>query len=97
MRKIIVLLVLALSTSVFAQKEITEGVIKTKMTMSSENPQVNSQLSMMGDMIMSTYFKGNSSKSEMKNPMAGNNTTIVDGDAKQMLVLLDNPFMGKKI
>ena len=96
MRKIIVLLVLALSTQVFAQKEITEGVIKTKMTMSSENPQINSQLSMMGEMIMSTYFKGNSSKSEMKNPMAGNNTTIVNGDEKKLLALLDNPFMGKK-
>lgn len=96
MRKIIVLLVLALSTNLFAQKEITEGIIKTKMTMSSENPQVNSQLTMLGDMIMSTYFKGNSSKSEMSNPMAGNNTTIVDGNAKEMLVLMDNPFMGKK-
>ncbi len=96
MRKIIVLLVLALSTNLFAQEKITEGVIKTKMTMSSDNPQINSQLTMMGDMIMSTYFKGNNSKSEMKNPMAGNNTTIVNGDEKQLLALLDNPFMGKK-
>jgi len=66
------------------------------MTMSSENPQVNQQLSMMGDLIMTTYFKRNNSRSEMKNPIAGNNTTILNGDAKQLLALLDNPYLGKK-
>jgi len=96
MKKIIVLIILAVSTSVFAQKEVTEGVIKTKMTMTSENPQINSQLALIGDMIMSTYFKGDNSKSEMKNPMAGNNTSIINGNAKKMLVLVDNPFLGKQ-
>jgi hypothetical protein len=96
MKKILVLLILVLSTNAIAQKKITEGVIKTKMTMSSENPQVNQQLSMMGDLMMTTYFKGNNSRSEMKNPMAGNNTTILNGDAKKLLALLDNPYLGKK-
>lgn len=96
MKKVILLLFISLSVNLFAQKEIKEGVIKMKMTMSSENEQVNSQLAMMGDLIMSTYFKGNNSRSEMSNTMAGENITIMNGDTGKMLLLLDNPMMGKK-
>lgn len=96
MRILIVLLFIAFNSNVLAQQLVTEGVIKTKMTMSSEDETVNSQLRLMGDMIMTTYFKGSSSKSEMNNPMAGNTITIVNEDSKKILTLLDNPFLGKK-
>jgi len=96
MKKIILIILVIINANVFAQQEIKEGVMTMKATMSSENEQVNLQLAMMGDMITTTYFKGNKSHSHMKNPMAGENTTIVDADANKMLVLLDNPMLGKK-
>jgi len=79
----------------FAQKEVKEGVMTVKMTMSSDNADVNAQLAMMGDMSMTTYFKDNKSRSEMSNPMAGNTTTIVDNKEKKTMVLMDN-MAGKK-
>lgn len=96
MKKIILCAFVFVSLQMFAQKEIKEGVITTKLTMSSENPQVNAQLAMMGDMNATIHFKGNKSRTEMKSLMAGDNTTIIDNDAHKMLALLSNPMMGKK-
>jgi len=96
MKKIILVCLVAMSVNVFAQKELKEGVMTMKMNMSSDNEQVNAQLAMMGDMAMTTYFKGNKSRSEMKNPMAGETTTIVDNDSKKILALINNPMLGKK-
>ncbi|MFD2566387.1 hypothetical protein [Pseudotenacibaculum haliotis] len=90
------ILFISLTLNTFAQKEIKEGVIKVKMTMSSEDSQINSQLAMMGDLVMSTYFKGANSRTEMKNPMAGETITIVNSDKKKSLMLLNNPMLGKK-
>lgn len=67
-----------------------------KITMSSENEQVNASLAMIGDISTTTYFKSQKSRTEMKSPMTGNNTTIIDNSTKEMLVLLDNPMLGKK-
>ncbi len=94
--KIITLLFLVNSLNIFAQKEIKEGAITMKITMSSDNEQVNISLAMLGDMSTTTYFKGEKSATVMKNPMTGNNTTIIDNKTKQMLVLMDNPMLGKK-
>jgi len=94
--KIITLLFLVNSMAIIAQKEIKEGAITMKITMSSDNEQVNTQLAMLGDMSTTTYFKGEKSATVMKNPMTGNNTTIIDDKTKQMLVLMDNPMLGKK-
>lgn len=96
MKKTILLVLISISVNTFSQKKIEEGVVFTKLTMSSENAQVNAQLAMMGDMNTTTYFKGNKSCTEMKSPMAGDNTMIIDGDAKKMLSLLSNPMLGKK-
>ncbi len=96
MKKIILLFLVSMSLNVFAQKEMKEGVMTMKMNMSSDNEQVNAQLAMIGDMAMTTYFKGNKSRSEMKNPMAGETTTIVDNDTKKILALINNPMLGKK-
>lgn len=96
MKKIIFLLALTLNLVVFAQKDIIEGVFMSKQTMSSSNEQTNSQLAMMGDMITTTYFKGNKSRSEMSHPMAGNSIAIIDLDSNEMITILDNPMLGKK-
>ncbi len=97
MKKIFLLFVITMmSISVNAQKDVKEGVITMKMSMFSDNPQVNASLSMMGDMALTVYFKGNKSRSEMSNPMTGENTTIVDNDVKKIMVMMNNPTMGKK-
>jgi len=89
-KKVVLLFLVTMSMNVFAQKEVKEGVMNMKMTMSSDNEQVNASLAMMGDMVMTIYFKENKSRSEMKNPMSGNTTTIVDNKSKKTLVLMDN-------
>ena len=95
MKNFILIFFISLSINLFAQKDIEEGFLKSKTTISSENEQIKSQLSMMGDLISYMYFKGNNSRSEMKNPISGSNIMIVNGDAKKTLLLLDNPMMGK--
>ena len=96
MKKIILAVALVCSTLGFSQDKVSEGVVTTKQTMSSDNEQMNMQLAMMGEMITTTYFKGDKSRSELSNPMQGNMTSIMDGAANKILVLLDNPMLGKK-
>ncbi|RUA12203.1 MAG: hypothetical protein DSY82_01835 [Flavobacteriia bacterium] len=95
-KKITIVLFLLLSLNTFAQKEINEGMISMKITMSSDNDQINSSLAMLGDMKTTTYFKGKKSVTLLSNPMSGSTSTIIDNDKKEMLLLMDNPMMGKK-
>jgi len=95
MKKIIVLVALAISTIGFAQKTVKEGVITTTQTVSSPDEQVNMQLAMMGQMITKTWFKNDKSRSEMSNPMAGNTIVVMDGTVNKMLVMRD-AMSGKK-
>jgi hypothetical protein len=94
MKKIFTLLALSLTVMVSAQKKITEGVIVSKQTISSDNEQMKAQLEMMGDMKTVTYFKGDKSRAELSNPMSGDVTTLTD--SKNVLILMDNPMLGKK-
>ncbi|WP_223033052.1 DUF4412 domain-containing protein [Hanstruepera marina] len=96
MKKLIFVLVLALNVSVFAQEKVTEGVAKSKMTMSSDNEQVQAQLAMVGETLTTTYFKGNNTRSETFNLMTGSTITIMDTAKKQMLIMADNQMVGKK-
>lgn len=96
MKKYILVVFLTMSMSIHAQEKITEGVVILKQTMSSSDEQMNSQLAMMGDMVTTTYFKGEKSRSELKNQMIGEAITIIDNDKKEMLLMLNNPMMGKK-
>ncbi|MBU2930222.1 DUF4412 domain-containing protein [Winogradskyella psychrotolerans] len=97
MRKILILsLSVMLSFIATAQEEITEGVLIAKQTMSSDNEQMNAQLKAMGDSQAITYFKGDKSRSETSNPMSGDMVIVVDGAEKQMLMLFDQPGVGKK-
>jgi len=95
MKKIIVLVALAISTIGFAQKTVKEGVITTTQTLSSPNEQANMQLAMMGQIITTTWFKNDKSRSEMSNPMMGSTVVVMDGTVNKILVMRDNP-MGKK-
>lgn len=96
MRKILFIVAVTLSVTMFAQQQIDEGVIISKQTMSSDNEQMNAQLAMLGDMITTTYFKNDKSRSELSNPMTGNTVFIADNNSKKSLVLMDNAMIGKK-
>ena len=96
MKKIIIVFVAMLSLNAIAQKEISEGVLTLKMTMSTDNEQAKAAFAMMGDIYVTSYFKGEKSRTEQNHQMTGNNTTIVDNAAKKILVLMDNPMLGKK-
>jgi hypothetical protein len=95
MRKLLLLLFVLASFNVFAQKKMTEGVLVMKQTMSSENAMAQQQFAAMGDMITTTHFKGNKSCAELSNPMSGDVTVIMDQVSQEMLMLMDNPMMGK--
>lgn len=96
MKNLLVILTMTLSVTMFAQKQIDEGVVISKQTMSSENEQMNAQLAMLGDMTTTTYFKNDKSRSEMINPMTGTTVFIADNVAKKSLTLMDNAMIGKK-
>ncbi|WP_417875558.1 DUF4412 domain-containing protein [Winogradskyella sediminis] len=97
MKKILVLgLALMLNMVATAQDQMQEGVLMAKQTMASDNEQMNAQLKAMGDSEATTYFKGTKSRSETSNPMTGDMTIIVDGEEKQMLMLIDQLGVGKK-
>ena len=95
MKKLSLILALICSFTIFAQDVIEEGIVTSSQKMSSPNPEVSAQLAMVGDVVTITKFKADKSRSEMISIMMGNTTTIMDADAKKMLVLTDNPSMGK--
>lgn len=96
MKKIVLLLTLTFSIAISAQEKITEGVITTLQTMSSENEQINKQFQALGGLESITYFKGFKTRAESSNPMSGDVITITDAEAQKALVLMDNPVLGKK-
>ena len=94
MKKLLVLLLTVFSLSSFAQDKISEGVIIMKQKIESDDPTVQAQLAMMGEMTSTTYFKKGKSRSEVSNQMSGDITVIIDQDIQEMLMLMDGP-MGK--
>lgn len=95
------LLSLALTFTLFttAQGKFEEGKITMSQTLATDNAEMQAMLEqMMGGKTMETtcYIKGNKSRTEINNPMSGDIITISDADAKQMLLLMDNPMVGKK-
>jgi len=96
MKKIILLIFLTISLNIFSQEIISEGIVIQKQTVSSSNEEVNAQLKLMGEMRTKTFFKGNKTRSEMSNVMAGETITIMDNDKKEMLILINNSQLGKK-
>ncbi|PWK17498.1 hypothetical protein [Xanthomarina spongicola] len=96
MKKIIFILLVAITTVGFSQESITEGIMFSKQTMSTDNEQLKGQLAMIGDILTTTYFKGNKTRSETSNMMTGSTTAIMDNDSNQMLMSMSNQMTGKK-
>lgn len=90
------MIALGLSFTTIAQEKFTEGVITMKQNMTSPNEQVNASLSMIGEMITTTYVDGSKSRTESSNPMSGDITVIIDSESNELLQLMDVPGMGKK-
>lgn len=97
MKKIIFMLFVTISVTMVAQEKITEGIIESKMMMSSTNPQMQSQLAMIGDIFSKTYFKDGNTRTETQNMMIGESTSIIDTKNKKMLAFLNNPMAGGKV
>ncbi|MBN2867042.1 MAG: DUF4412 domain-containing protein [Flavobacteriaceae bacterium] len=96
MKKLIFILLASFSLVSVAQEELKEGVISSKMTMSSDNAEMNSQLQMMGETKITTYFKEDKVRAETSSPMSGENITIIDKSKEKVLTLLNSPMYGKK-
>lgn len=96
MKKLIFILLASFSLVSVAQEELKEGVISSKMTMSSDNAEMNSQLQMMGETKITTYFKEDRVRAETSSPMSGETITIVDKEKEKVLTLLNSPMFGKK-
>lgn len=78
------------SFSMIAQNKIEEGVVISTQKMSSPNPEVAAQLAMVGDVVTTTQFKKGKMHTQVNSIMMGNNTTIMDSEAKKMLVLSES-------
>ncbi|GGG55850.1 hypothetical protein [Bizionia arctica] len=96
MKKILFILCVAISSVGFSQEAITEGVVLSKQTMSTDNAELQGQLAMIGDIVTTTYFKGNKTRSETNNFMTGSSVAIMDKDNNQMFMSLNNQALGKK-
>src|SRR5690554_6860034 len=96
MKKLLFIVLVAITSVGFSQETIKEGVVLSKQTMSTDNAELQSQLAMVGDIVTTTYFKGNKSRSETNNFMTGTSVTIMDNDNNQMLMTLNNQMVGKK-
>jgi|AVFP01.1.fsa_nt_gi outer membrane lipoprotein-sorting protein len=95
LKGIFFLLTVSISLELAAQRELSEGVITFSQTMSSTNEQMNAQLSMLGDLTTTTYFKKDKSRTELSNPMMGDVTSIFNTENGQMMMVMNNPMMGK--
>lgn len=95
MKKIVLLVALAFSISLSAQEKITEGKITSKQTMSSDNEQVQAQFDMVGKTETTTFFKDGSSRVEVSNSLTGNVTTVMNVEKDELLMVMDNPQLGK--
>lgn len=81
------------------QEKFNEGKITMSQTLTTDNEEMQAMLEqMMGGKLIETvsYVKGQKSRTEINNPMTGDLITISNMDENQMLLLMDNPMLGKK-
>lgn len=93
-RIIIVLSIALFSLTSVAQQEITEGIVKAKMTMTSPNKKINMQLGMVGEVPMKYYIKDQKSRTEQNSMVLGNSVGIANNHTKELLILMDN-YLGR--
>ena len=67
MKKNLFILLLAFSLSTVAQEKLIEGIVSSKMVMSSSSPEMQAQLAMIGEINSITYFKNNKTRTETTN------------------------------
>lgn len=96
MKKVFLFLCVATVMLGYSQDVITEGVVTSKQTMSSDNEQMNMQLAMIGEMVTTTYFKDDKTRTELSGEMTGDVVSIFNTKEGQMMMMMDNPMMGKK-
>lgn len=96
MKRAFLLVALVIGFLSYAQGDIKEGIITTTQKISSDNEEMNAQLSMMGNMTSTTYFKGDKSRVELSNPMTGDMIVVSDGTTKEVITFMNNPMLGKK-
>jgi hypothetical protein len=94
MKKVIQLALLLITSITIAQSNF-EGKIVSQQTMSSEDPTMQAQLALMGIMSSTQYVKGSNSRTEIASPMVGEMTSIYKSKTDEVLVLMNNPMMGK--
>lgn len=82
-----------LFATTFAQ--IEKGYVKYSLEFTSDNPEVQTQLSMMQGSTTSIYFTPNFTRTEMNMGMIAQTTNIFDVKKKKMLMLMSG-MMGKK-
>ncbi|WP_046758403.1 hypothetical protein [Kordia jejudonensis] len=95
MKKIIIAIALLSSITVFAQKKITEGKIIATQTMSTDNEEMQKQFAAMGSVESVAHFKGENSRTVIENPTTGKVATVINADTNEMLMVMDNPMLGK--
>ena len=96
MKKNLFILLLAFSLSTVAQEKLIEGIVSSKMVMSSSSPEMQAQLAMIGEINSITYFKNNKTRTETTNPMTGETVNIIDSETMTMLQFMSNPMIGKQ-
>lgn len=82
---------LFLATTSIAQ---TEATVEFKISMSTDNPEVEAQLAMMEGSTMKMYMKDGNMRQETNMGGFMKNTTITNAETKETLILVDG-MMGK--
>jgi GLPGLI family protein len=87
MNKLLFLLAIALH-SVMSWGQVTEGHISYKIDMTSDNPDMQSALSMMQGSLLEVYFMGQATRAEMKMGSMMNVTSITNERSGDVLMLM---------
>lgn len=96
MKKLIFILLASFSLVSVAQEKLDEGVITSKMKMSTDNEVIKSQVEAMGETEIVTFFKENKVRVVTDSPISGQSVTIIDKDKKKVLTLQNIPMVEKK-
>lgn len=93
MKKSLFLTLLLLTSTIGLNAQITEGHVKYKVEVSSDEPDMALAVSMMSDATLDIYFQKDKSRTEMDMGVM-NTTVIVNAAAENSIMLMD--MMGSK-
>ncbi len=95
MKKILFSFALLLGSFTMNYAQITEGHVKYKIEVSTENPDMEMVVGMMQGSTLDIYFKEKMTRAEMKMGSMMNITTISDEKSGEILMLMSG-MIGKK-